>query len=240
MVLDTSDCLGALLFWCGSAVTSIERVVVDLSSWVECRDGDHLVPPLTSEFDGAFAILALRNVLRAAEWSAWDLNNALDDFDVRPFIAEFKNEVPGLVNARDALEHFDEYAVGRGRLQKTVPGFYLFDLVLEDGRPVGKVGPLNIDLESAMDACRRLAVHLLARAEIENPDRAETLLDEILAESAGESANRMTFAVRTARYIRRVIARTGGHTPSTAPGAAHSGPSSVPRRIYHSVIKASR
>jgi hypothetical protein len=74
--------------------------------------------------------------------------------DMGTFIAAFKSMVPDLVNARDALEHFDDYAAGRGSLQGASPGSYEFELVLKDGKPALTVGRFAIDMEAAREACR--------------------------------------------------------------------------------------
>lgn len=62
-------------------------------------------------------VVAIRNVRRAAELvlqvapaaSRAAIERALEDFD---------KELPGAVEARDVLEHFDDYALGVGRLTK--------------------------------------------------------------------------------------------------------------------------
>ena len=40
---------------------------------------------------------------------------------------EFHRHLPGVVNARDALEHVDEYAMGKGWLQRAEPLSYDYD-----------------------------------------------------------------------------------------------------------------
>jgi hypothetical protein len=173
----------ALLFWSGSAVMSIERVLradLSFSPWSSNRPD----PPTshTRQHDAALALLGMRNTLRAAEWRARDLDKAGEN--VGALIAAFKSMVPDLVNARDALEHFDDYAAGRGRLQKVAPGPYDFELVLKDDRPAMTVGRFTIDMEGAREACRWLTIRLLARVEANNPagPEAEALLDEILSQ----------------------------------------------------------
>jgi hypothetical protein len=93
--------------------------------------------------------------------------------------------MPGLVNARDALEHFDEYALGRGRLQRGNDTAYEFQFSMDGERPVVTVGPIRIDVEHARDVCRWLLVSLLARVPQDDPDVAEALLEEVLAEGDG-------------------------------------------------------
>src|ERR1700690_3125322 len=109
----------ALLFWTQVAVTSAERVLSaeDFSPWGRGRRNSPW--DRVKAAGAALMLLALRNVLRAAEWTASDLS-ALPDADEgrQEWIAEFKRMLPGLVNARDILEHFDDNAAGRGRLQR--------------------------------------------------------------------------------------------------------------------------
>lgn len=186
-VLDISSSTDALLFWTGSAVTSIERVLLDdlsFSPW--SRSEPDAPDSRVRQQDAALALLALRNVLRAAEWCARDLDQAGDN--VSALVTGFKSMVSDLVNSRDALEHFDEYAVGRGRLQSASPGSYHFELVLEGGEPVVNVGRFLIHMRAARDACRWLTINLLARIEQQNPHKAEAeaLLDKILAEVPDE------------------------------------------------------
>lgn len=65
--------------------------------------------------DTYLLVLALRNVLRAAELARdHALSTEAGRESVDRAIAAFEQELPGVRSARDALEHFDEYARGRG------------------------------------------------------------------------------------------------------------------------------
>jgi hypothetical protein len=105
-------------------------------------------------------LLALRNVLRAAEWLAHELSDQTDD--ARWWIDEFNRNIPDLINARDALEHFDDYAVGRGRLQRSQPGPYSFSFSTDGTEPVVYVGQFRIKVRRAGSACRELLIELMA------------------------------------------------------------------------------
>lgn len=176
---DETDIAGAMLFWAMPALTSAQRVLLEenFSPW-----GDRSSRPssLTRQADAALMVLALRNVLRAARWAAEELRSSVGD-EADLILEEFNGHLPGLVNARDALEHFDEYALGRGRLQRGNNTSYAFQFVVDDGRPVVTVGPIRIDVEHARDVCRWLVVSLLARVPEDDPDAAEALLEEVLA-----------------------------------------------------------
>jgi hypothetical protein len=112
--------------------------------------------------DAARMVLALRNVLRAANWAAADLGPQVGD-RAATVLREFDEAFPGVLNARDALEHFDEYAVGTGRMQGAASVSFKFRLVSEDGRPVVPVGPIRIAVDDALQVCRYLVVSLLAQ-----------------------------------------------------------------------------
>jgi hypothetical protein len=176
---DTS--FGALLFWASAALTSAERVLSDenFSPWPHSSESPD---SLTKTGDAAMMLLTLRTVLRAAEWAGRGLQH--HGSEVTAWMAEFNRTVPDLVNARNALEHFDEYATGRGRLQRPAPEKYLFSFSAEGGEPVVRVGRFSIGVRLARDACRKLVIHLLAAPQSEQPARAEVvaLLDEILAD----------------------------------------------------------
>jgi hypothetical protein len=177
----------ALLFWTSVAVTSAERVLSaeDFSPWGRGRRNSPSVR--TKAEDAALMLLALRNVLRAAEWTAGDLS-ALPDADEGPqeWIAEFKRMLPGLVNARDILEHFDDYAAGRGRLQRSGPEQYHFTYYVQDGEPVVAVGRFSLHVRLARDACRwlfiKLAAVMASQFTADEREKAQARLDEILTE----------------------------------------------------------
>jgi hypothetical protein len=185
---DRKDFVSALLFWATPALTSAQRVLLEenFSPW-----GRRSNKPSRRmrESDAALMVLSLRNVLRAARWAAQELRPTVGE-EVDRILVQFGKYLPGLVDARNALEHFDEYALGRGWLQRSNPVPYDFELTVEDSRPVVTVGPIRIDVEHARDLCRWLVVNLLARVPIEEEDdeQAEVLLDEVLKAAEGESS----------------------------------------------------
>ncbi|MEP6527785.1 MAG: hypothetical protein ABJA86_11540 [Nocardioidaceae bacterium] len=176
------DSTNALVFWATSALTSAERILseADFSPWSSSRK--HGQSGLVRRADAALMLLALRNVLSAAEWSASDLREHAEDID--DTIATFRHLLPNLVNARDVLEHFDEYALGVGRFQRGSPEMFYFDLVEGAEEPTVVVGRFTLSVLHAPDACRWLVISLLARVPLppEHVDRAEQLLNEVLSE----------------------------------------------------------
>jgi hypothetical protein len=98
--MDTDTSVGALLFWAMTVLACIERVLLEegFSPW-HCRVSDR-PSALIKQSNAALTLLALRNVLRAAEWCARDLQRPTRG--PMDWIAEFHRMVPDLINARDA------------------------------------------------------------------------------------------------------------------------------------------
>lgn len=68
--------------------------------------------------EGYVFVLALRNLRRAAALVASALSRAEDQHAAAAALAEFDRALPGAKEARDVLEHFDDYARGTGVLQR--------------------------------------------------------------------------------------------------------------------------
>ncbi len=141
-----------------------------------CTQGRHAVyvggrarPAGNSQraIDATLMILALRNVTCVADWMA-DVAQGDDVGVIDKALDEFRRQLPDLVPARDTLEHFDEYAVGQGRLQKKAPFPFAFSLSPEGSPPKVQVGPFSIDVAQARNACRRWAVTLLAQMDVDS------------------------------------------------------------------------
>jgi hypothetical protein len=105
---------------------TVNEALARLSTWehaVRNQANRVLSAPSERHFDTSFKadgyllVLALRNVLRAA-----NLVRTLAPEPARPgisaAIAVFESRVAGAKDARDVLDHFDEYMRGRGNLQK--------------------------------------------------------------------------------------------------------------------------
>lgn len=160
---DYGTCFKAIMFWATPALTSAQRILDNKAAFSPWHKGeaDFLAEHERSS-EGAMMLLALRNVERAAIWVAEERRDELGD--LTEVFEQFWQMMPGLIVARDALEHFDEYATGRGRLQKGNDTRYDYEFIAEP-RPVVSVGPVQIDVEFARDACRWLVISLLARME---------------------------------------------------------------------------
>lgn len=170
-----------MFFWATPALTSAQRVLLGdarFSPW-PAGPGDKL-SERQRRSEAAMMLLALRNVLRAAEWTIEGPIRSDLGVDVDKIMQEFHRQLPGVVDARDALEHFDEYAMGKGRLQRTEHVPYDFDLI-DDPGPVVIVGPIRIDVRQAREACRWLMIQLLARMPVEDAEAADHVLKEALS-----------------------------------------------------------
>lgn len=69
---------------------------------------------LHQQIDSDIYALVLRNLVRAVEYAS-KLDNRSE---IQNALIAFKSAVPGWLNVRDFLEHFDEYAQDNGKLQK--------------------------------------------------------------------------------------------------------------------------
>lgn len=127
--------------------------------------------------DAYLLVIALRNVLRAAQLAREELVTVVGRAALDQAITTFEETLPGVKSARDALEHFDAYARGRGGTGKdrgtlgpypvTVAGSGDRDESGWPGRLVLHIGPHPVDLTTASQAAAALvhAIHLAARAE---------------------------------------------------------------------------
>ena len=153
-----------LIFWATATLNSAQRVLSETnhSPW---PDVDVSVSHTgTRNADAALMVLSMRNLLRSSTFVGHQLELRYG-FDYAPILDRFDSELPGVVNARDALEHFDEYATGDGRLQRLEMIPYDFELEMGDAGPVVTIGPIRIDVLQAREACRRLVIGLLAQMD---------------------------------------------------------------------------
>lgn len=116
----------------------------------------------TQDTDAALFALALRNLLRAVDLviatvpaSAETLRRAKDRFD---------KAAPGVIDARDVIDHFDEYEIGSGNLQWHAEWTGKEPIWMQNNfyakRPgkytVNLGGGHEIDIAAGMDAARDL------------------------------------------------------------------------------------
>lgn len=78
------------------------------------RVADRSAGQFVNQADATLLAIAIRDVIRSAKWAA-----VLSPEVVDAALATFDSKVPRAQALRDMIEHFDEYGVGTGRLQKT-------------------------------------------------------------------------------------------------------------------------
>lgn len=162
--------VSGLLAWSMAALTCTNRLLADDQTRVE-RSADALL-----------LMLGLRNLARAAEWGANTAQGSRQEAARRDAVAAFRSALPNVVDARDVLEHFDDYASGRGRIQQRaarngeVPATYSFVVLIEDQDVAIGVGSYRFGVASIQDACRRLVITLLA---LEESDRGEPAVSRL-------------------------------------------------------------
>lgn len=126
----------------------------------------------TAILDAYQLVMGLRMVLRGAQMTRQHLGTEQALQILEEGLDAFAAAVPGGKDARDVIEHFDEYTQGRGRLQQpeVLPQQrqpdeaqaerfridFRWDEDPEQRRPILVVGPYPIDLISAVDAAARL------------------------------------------------------------------------------------
>jgi len=104
-------------------------------------------------------VLALRNVLRAAEMASRYADRP-ERQNLRAALARFKSAFPDLIAARGTLEHFDDYTDVDG--EPAV--LYEVAFLRGDGTYVISVGDVNIDVEVAVREARHLSSNAIAVA----------------------------------------------------------------------------
>ena len=131
--------------------------------------------------DALLLLLALRQVLRAAEMAQDSrLQNRRARQILNSAVARFKRDLPDLVDARDIIEHFDQYAVGKGDRQigekKADPPLtkaelaehYAVRLEGTHDEPIVRVGPHSIKANNVPGAAGRLFEGIRAAARVED------------------------------------------------------------------------
>ena len=122
--------------------------------------------PLTRKIDACLFVVALRNVLRAAEMVRTEIRRPLKR-EATTAINEVTDVMPDAVKVRDVLMHFDKYAVGRGDIEREANSSAPFESVHEMDRAAHvlriRVAPgveLTVDVKSATVAATRLNARL--------------------------------------------------------------------------------
>ncbi|GIG62942.1 hypothetical protein Lfu02_73140 [Longispora fulva] len=156
-------------------LTHVDKLFLGRAAWaasaVTVQANRILAPDATleqAEVDAMLLLYPLRQVLRAAEVLRRHTTGPAREL-ISDALDRFHTDLPGVKDARDVLEHFDEYLLGAGRLQKRGQRSTGSDLeradaaaafpVFSERRPghfVLHVGPLSIDVATARSAAQAL------------------------------------------------------------------------------------
>jgi hypothetical protein len=114
--------------------------------------------------DAALLIIAVRNVLRAAEL-AQKVSTGAEEARIAAAIAKFRQELPDAEDMRDILDHFDRYEIGQGYLQrdarKSGGSTEFYRVSLDRDTFTVKVGSLSLDVQKVKEAAIELATTIL-------------------------------------------------------------------------------
>ncbi|BCY06159.1 hypothetical protein [Actinoplanes sp. L3-i22] len=129
--------------------------------------------------DALLLLVALRNVRRAAQLAARSLTKPEAQRCITDALAKFDAALPGVKEARDVIEHLDQYAVGTGNEQKALlaatPSLTRAELAaryslrLEGtySEPIVRVGPYAIEAVKVPGTAGRLFEAIRAAADAE-------------------------------------------------------------------------
>lgn len=134
-----------LMLWAIAGAQSAERVMEDTYG-------------IGRNADAALMVIALRNTVRAVERIRRKRQGQAAR-DAAEGLRQFHARVPGLKDARNVLEHFDDYRDGRGRLQAQTPFTYGFAVRGTGTAAVVEVGPYALPVADAREACNWLTTY---------------------------------------------------------------------------------
>ncbi|MEV4823107.1 hypothetical protein [Micromonospora sp. NPDC049274] len=133
--------------------------------------------------DALLLLVALRNVHRAATMALRHMRDPDAKAHLTDAVAQFDAALPGLVQARDVVEHFDEYVLGDGNMQRRLKreaasnGDDLSEAELAElyapqlrgtGRhPLISIGPHAVDVTRAPNAASWLLERIYSAADLE-------------------------------------------------------------------------
>ncbi|MGQ4484343.1 hypothetical protein ACN6LM_002673 [Streptomyces sp. SAS_281] len=149
-----------------SAWMAHRKVALDIHRMISEDDSDRTI------IDAPYTVMALRHVLRGVDMTRQHVKSEAAKELLAEALTVFDETVPGGKDARDVIEHFDEYGMGIGNLQQPdirrkhrEPDDDLaeqfnhrleWELVDGQRRPMYRAGPFRIDLVAAEDAAFRL------------------------------------------------------------------------------------
>src|SRR4051812_20549579 len=114
--------------------------------------------------DGRALAYFLRDTIRLAQTCVLLVDNE-HGTSIEEALARVEEVCPDAVNARDALEHCDDYVLGIGFQQSSQPGDYAQRYSRDPAHLVIRVGDLTIDVDLAERAALHLASVALAGSD---------------------------------------------------------------------------
>ena len=106
---------------------------------------------------------ALRNLTRSVTLALRNAITLRDSERLERAMREFEESLPGIREARNAIEHFDDYLVNRGRRQQnsSAEDYNVFFSSRPDGEWILHVGRYNVDISRVEEAVQKLSIQLL-------------------------------------------------------------------------------
>jgi hypothetical protein len=141
---------GHLMFWWGA---------MDLEAGRTLRAEPGPQAKAETEIDGKLFVIALRNVIRAAELCRDHAPEVVD-----AALATFRERVPDATKVRNVIEHFDAYERGEGRLQEKGQLEEIIDWYEFDGETyrLNISGKYVLDVREAKEAAGQLCGDVMA------------------------------------------------------------------------------
>jgi hypothetical protein len=148
--------------------------------------------------DASILLVALRNVRRATDMAIEHIASSPAKGQLREALNDFDAELPGSRDARNVLEHFDEYSLGIGDLQQPnvkkklrVPNEQLaqqyrisFEFIDGDTKRLRLiVGPIDVDLNKTARAASALVYEIWAAV---NTDQGNSVSRQAVANLLGD------------------------------------------------------
>jgi hypothetical protein len=174
--MTVGEALAWLMVWSNAADTQGKRLLTEGASGPAAR--------MNRQGDAILFAFAVRQVLRAAELVR-DLcppgvaRDAIDDA-----LRGFHAGLPDVKDVRDVMDHFDDYATGKGKLQAKMLQPATFTYWTERGpyTPITDGGVVNVRLTMAVGS-RTMTVDVFATVSAVN--RLHTAIDNALAADSG-------------------------------------------------------
>jgi hypothetical protein len=145
--------------WAGAVKHTAAQLLMSDADEAKVLEDDRDLRSAARQSHALLFMLALRNVLRAAEM-ACRYADPPDRANLRAALASFENRLPGLKEARGALEHFDKYT----DVDNSPTPLYEVTFRRRDGAYVISAAGANIDVQAALAEAQHLSSNVVAAA----------------------------------------------------------------------------